>query len=559
MTGTNSRQIRWQVPRDHGAVLLVPSFAQCCIDVQRNLIGRRDWTFSLGEESIRSFITQARDEFLTAAHLWTNSCGFCPAEGKNPDGPIILTGHQPELFHPGVWLKNFVAARLAQAVGGVAVNIVIDNDRPKDLSVPILGGTQAEPVLARIPVDAGSLREPYEMRQVKDRQLFRSFAARAKEYLGAWVQHPLLEQFWPEVVDRLPTEPRLGHVIAQARHQLERQWGLCLLDVPLSWVADLPCHQRFLAFLLLEIPRVWQAYNRALDRFRKLHRLRNPAQPVPNLQATDGWWEVPYWVWSEQQPERRKLFARFDGSGLSLTDQHDWHVTLACAREGPAERLAQQLVLLRQHGVRLRPRALMTTFFARMVLGDYFIHGVGGARYDEVTDAMIWDLFGVRPPHFAVATGTLLLAQPEGRNWDLEIRQIKQLLRELKFHPERFFRGDFQFVDDWLAQAIRQTVAAAPSEEVAELMKRKLSWVRTPKTPENASIRHRAITEINLRLYRLLLDLERNLIGRLEYLRARKDRDTILRFRELPFCFFEETVLRKFFDQSTCQTGAGSI
>ena len=33
--------------------------------------------------------------------------------------PLIVTGHQPELFHPGVWIKNFAAAAIAGAQQGV--------------------------------------------------------------------------------------------------------------------------------------------------------------------------------------------------------------------------------------------------------------------------------------------------------------------------------------------------------------------------------------------------------------------------------------------------------
>ena len=43
-------------------------------------------------------------------------------------GPLFLAGHQPELFHPGVWLKNFVLARLAKSHGGIGLNLIVDND-----------------------------------------------------------------------------------------------------------------------------------------------------------------------------------------------------------------------------------------------------------------------------------------------------------------------------------------------------------------------------------------------------------------------------------------------
>src|SRR5688572_3924394 len=33
---------------------------------------------------------------------------------SSDDSPFILSGHQPQLFHPGVWYKNFVLGGLAR-------------------------------------------------------------------------------------------------------------------------------------------------------------------------------------------------------------------------------------------------------------------------------------------------------------------------------------------------------------------------------------------------------------------------------------------------------------
>ena len=40
----------------------------------------------------------------------------------------------------------------------------------------------------------------------------------------------------------------------------------------------------------------------------------------------------------------------------------------------------------------LRPRALTLTLFARLCVADFFIHGIGGGKYDEVTDRIIREL-----------------------------------------------------------------------------------------------------------------------------------------------------------------------
>jgi hypothetical protein len=56
---------------------------------------------------------------------------------------------------------------------------------------------------------------------------------------------------------------------------------------------------------------------------------------------------------------------------------------------------------------RLAPRALMLTTFSRLLLADQFVHGIGGGRYDQVTDRLIRRHFGVEPPKFAVTTATM--------------------------------------------------------------------------------------------------------------------------------------------------------
>src|SRR5205814_1071296 len=49
--------------------------------------------------------------------------------------PIIATGHQTELYHPGVWVKNAVIDATAQRVGGEAIQFAVDTDEPKHLYV----------------------------------------------------------------------------------------------------------------------------------------------------------------------------------------------------------------------------------------------------------------------------------------------------------------------------------------------------------------------------------------------------------------------------------------
>ena len=71
---------------------------------------------------------------------------------------------------------------------------------------------------------------------------------------------------------------------------------------------------------------------------------------------------------------------------------------------------------LGQRGLRLSPRALTLTTFLRLLVADQFVHGIGGGRYDQVTDLLIARHFGMTPPRFAVTTATMFFPGALGRD-----------------------------------------------------------------------------------------------------------------------------------------------
>ena len=111
--------------------------------------------------------------FLAAARQYTSS--YRDVAAPTTAERILLAGHQPQLFHVGVWFKNFVLARLARDERAVAVNLVIDSDTLKEASLRIPGGTVAEPIAAPVPFDAATAELPFERRAIRDHELFAGF------------------------------------------------------------------------------------------------------------------------------------------------------------------------------------------------------------------------------------------------------------------------------------------------------------------------------------------------------------------------------------------------
>src|SRR5206468_798690 len=116
--------------------------------------------------------------------------------------------------------------------------------------------------------------------------------------------------------------------------------------------------------------------------------------------------EAPFWLDDLVSKKRLRpsVFARDGGFVLELlSGQHFFFDPTIDAHEA-GERLGR---FLQQTQHRLSPRALTLMIFLRLLLADQFVHGIGGGRYDQVTDQIIATHFGMEPPKFAVTTATL--------------------------------------------------------------------------------------------------------------------------------------------------------
>jgi hypothetical protein len=384
-------------------------------------------------------------------------------------------------------------------------------------------GSAEAPRVEAVPYDAASTELPYEERTILDAEAFAGFADRVAGWIEPLVREPLVESLWPLMLERNPGQTNLGLRLAQGRHAYEESWGNDTLELPQSAVCQLPEFAWFVAHLLAHLPRFWSAHNDALAAYRQAHRLRNRAQPVPDLVESEGWLEAPFWMWSSDDPQRRPLFARQTAGEMRISDRGSRAFTLALTADGEADRAVEQLADLARRGIKIRTRALATTLFARLVLSDLFLHGIGGAKYDQVTDQIARQFFGLELPQLAAVSATLRLPIAHERVDAGQDRELEQRVRELRFHPERYV-------------SVNGEKSAGDSPGVAELMAEKRRWVRMPKTHENARRRHAAIVAANAALHQHLAPLQSQLELQREALARRRRANAILESREYAFC-----------------------
>jgi hypothetical protein len=444
---------------------------------------------------------------------------------------VLLAGHQPQLFHPGVWFKNFVLAALARWQRGVAVNLAIDSDTIKTASLRVPSGTPADPHVDSVSFDRQTAEIPYEERAILDRECLESFGSRAAEAIRPLVSDPLVREFWPLVAARARECGNLGECVAQARHQQEGLWGTTTLEIPQSHVCGLPSFHWFTCHLLAQLPRLWEQYNRSVADYRRANHVRSAAHPVPDLAMEDDWLEAPFWIWDRDNPRRRRLFVRQRGDEILLSDRQSIERSLALVPDGEADRAAEQLAELASRGVRLRTRALITTLFARLFLGDLFMHGIGGARYDQVTEALIERFFGFKPPGSMTLTATLRLPVKRQAVTPDDARRVEHELRELTYHPERYLGAD-------------------GDAEATSLASQKRQWIQTTPTPEGAKQRCRAIRQLNERLQSHVALKRAELLSERERIARGLHTEKILASREYAFCLYPAESLRRLMEIS---------
>ncbi len=523
-----------KAPRDDRTWLIDPSLDQLAALAERNAQRAEARQGAIAGADWGAFAAAARSELIAAAADY--AAEFLDAESvaraNRGTRRIVLAGHQPGLFHPGVWLKNFVLDVAARPVGATAVNLVIDDDVLRFPSALVPGGSAASPTLEPLAFDGPHEQTVWELRPVADRAVFETFAVRASERLASLIDRPLAADYWPLVVARADAGCNLGAALAQARRQWEGRWGVDTLEVPQSRVCRLPSFRRWAACLLSDLPRLAAAYNRALAEYRRAHRVRNAAQPAPSLAVEGDRWEAPFWL-IPPDGRRNRLFARRTARGIEIAGEKGFAALLPPAEDDGGKAAADEIQRLEAQGVRLRTRALLTTLWARLFLGDLFIHGVGGAAYDEVTDRIIADYFGVEPPEFAVVSGTLYLPVESPSGSDELLRQTARRLRELDYHPE--------------------TAAPPPSDPATRrrwqelaLEKRRLTAAGPSNMP--AAARHRAIELVNRALGEFAQAVRHELLEQCEALRRARRIEGVLRRRDVPFLFYPASTLRDFFD-----------
>ena len=503
-----------RAPAEHGHSLQVPALADARLLVESNRSLLKSWNIELAGRSLATLREQLLSELPRLALQHTRRYRDVSLEGWDDQG-LILSGHQPRLFHPGVWFKNYALSSLGQHGMGTPINLVVDNDLCGLPAVAVPVVNQERAAFTNCHYDQPGDNVPFELSRLTDESTFRSFPQRLGQLLKPLVAAPLVHRLW-EHWSELPSDLRgnLGLGLAAARHKLENDFGWQTLELPLSQLCRTEAFDCFLAELLLRAKELRTIHNSALEEYRRLNRIRSKSHPVPALALDGNWCEVPFWVYSAAKPRRQRLFVQSFGEQLELSDRDGWSVKLDKLR------LTEQLQELLQGPICIRTRALTTTLFSRVLACDLFLHGIGGAKYDELTNEIGKQFFGMPLPAFMTLTATVRLPGHERPTTGADVVRHEVLQRELKYHPEQHLSpGDTAAAAKWVAVK-RQLIARRGSSSNLK------SW-------------QRELEQVDAALEPYVARTAEQLAGEIERLKEVQQRDAVLGSREISLCCFD--------------------
>lgn len=364
-------------------------------------------------------------EILEAAQRWTaeqqtllgHPPGIPQPQPPPLQPPLVMTGHQPIIYHHGIIAKHRAIARLQEQLPqSASVSIIIDTDQSDGHELRWPASVDGDLAIRRVRLARGDALYLHD--RLRNRSELEAAFSKGQEELRALRLDAAcsgLERA-AEYYLTASDQPLVGAASA-VRRALEPT--PVQSELPLSRLLQLGSLRAMVRALIEDGPQLHQLYNEELDRFRSERGTRNQAQPFPNLRQSQEASELPLWI-IDLERGGREVLQRRNGAGESLIRFEDrWHPLAA---------------LLERRDILIAPRGALISSILRLDCCALFVHGTGGARYDQFTDRFIARYFGRRAAPFVRATDSRYVFPDKVIRYEGETaRRAKE--RAAHFHP----------------------------------------------------------------------------------------------------------------------------
>jgi hypothetical protein len=321
-----------------------------------------------------------------------------------------MAGHLPVVYHPGILEKTKRLRMLADDVGGKALNIAIDTDEGDGgrLLWPLVSGDDVVIKQKSVSTGGGMYRDQRVVTQPESATIF------------AEMIHNLGASGCASTIAGAQEAARLygvlaGEPITLANALVRMSLGGAGYDeVPLSLLIEAPSIREFLDAIIRDGERFARLYNATLDNYWGEHKIKNPANPFPNMEIREEEVELPLW---EIVGGSRK-----------------------------AVKIARGRIASVAHPV--APRGSIVTLLLRGVCCELFVHGLGGGKYDHFVNELAESYWGAPLPSFVVASATEYLFPSQVARYT-NAREVKARYKEMVSHTAAFIgQGVFSAEDE---------------------------------------------------------------------------------------------------------------
>jgi len=375
----------------------------------------------LRQSARRSLVTAALR--YTSALPWHSDSSADWLTGDPDNCPVVLTGHQPVVFHPGLAFKYQVTEQFAASIGAIAVAVQIDTDEGDAGQFPVPAAVDEETV-----ADG-----------------------------GLWPALTQRRATWTAAAGGAPGLLGTGQLGSVEQRRLTAQQVQ-------RWLTTAGCRSAATSF---ECVAGWYRQLPESGMSGQQHGIRNAANPFPDLHRAAGVdgerYELPLWLVDLPGGQRRVVWLWHRDGQRWLGTESGVEVELCAGLE------AESLLSLRWKGQQLVPRGGLISALLRLLFADLFVHGLGGGKYDPAVDELIRVWWGEHPPGFAVASASRYLFG-EQRAELLRLREFAGRQRELQYNPDRFL-GQSIFTEQ--AEQRLRTLLAEKEVLVSELQRRR--------------------------------------------------------------------------------------
>ena len=553
-----------KIPEKNGEFICIPSLNLIPQLIKSNKEKFKAYNFTIGDEDFHNLRDKIRKKVIQLSEEFTANLGIRSHLYNNAD-TIVQTGHQPIFYHPGIIIKNLILNKIGMMEGINAINLIVDTDNFEEIAVNIPDYRDC------IKIDEEVLLSnqhpiPYEFSAPPLQEAFNLFIESIKNHLS----HPQFKnlhdnfnRYINKMSDVQNNFKTLSEFMTVIRRIYEDEIESKYLEIPLSYICNTDEFLLFFLSIAMESEKFTSIYNCHLERYRKEHKLRYPVNPFPDLKADGKKIELPFWYFHNNK--RDEIFVECNIEMVNIYFGRENEIRLKRTE------IDKGIKILKKGNIKIRPKAIILTLFNRMFVSDAFIHGVGGAKYDRITDNIIRDFYNVEPPDFVTASLTLYPDIIKGQDkqppqspltkgelkgvvpfikeeLQENIKKLEKKLRDMRYNPERYSKDNVLLREKENLVSLMEIASASPRNDICEFCHsdpESSSREESRFTKKEISIK---LKEINERIYQKIKPAVEGVESEMKILKKKQEELEVIQRRDYPYFLFSSNDIIKIID-----------